>query len=256
VLVGAGDIGLCGWDASARTAALLDGIDGIVFTAGDHAYPHGRREDFRDCYEPTWGRHKSRTRPSPGNHDYETPGASAYFEYFGSRAGPPGLGYYSFMAGSWLVVSLNSNVAAGAGSPQLTWLRQQLQSQPVRCTVAIWHHALMSSGEHRPSTHMREVWRTLMEFDADVVIAAHNHVYERFAPLDADGRPGSDGIRQFVVGTGGSDHDVLGPIRAGSEALATTWGVLKLTLGPDAYEWEFIPAAGESFRDSGRDTCR
>lgn len=256
VLVGAGDIGLCGHDAAARTAALLDGIDGIVFTAGDNAYPHGAREDFANCYEPWWGRHKSRTRPSPGNHDYETPGASAYFEYFGSRAGPPGLGYYRFTAGAWVVFSLNSNVPAGSGSAQLSWLRHELQTNPAQCTAAIWHHALRSSGEHGDVPHMRDVWRTLHQFGADVVISAHNHLYERFAPLDADARPSTGGMRQFVVGTGGSDHDVPGPRSQGSEVLALTWGVLKLTLREDSYDWEFLPAAGETFRDFGSAPCR
>lgn len=256
VLVGAGDIGLCGHDAAERTAALLDSIDGVVFTAGDHAYPHGSREDFANCYEPSWGRHKARTRPSPGNHDYETAAASPYFEYFGSNAGPAGRGYYSFTAGSWVVFSLNSNVPADAGSAQLNWLRHQLQLQPSRCTAAIWHHAIRSSGEHDDAPQMREVWRALHEFGADLVVSAHHHVYERFSPLDAEGRPGADGMRQFVVGTGGSDHDVPGPRRPGSEAFALTWGVLKLTLEPASYTWEFIPASGETYRDFGSATCR
>jgi hypothetical protein len=182
VLVGAGDIGTCDTDGSYHTAALLDTIGGIVFTAGDNAYPKGSRDDFLNCYDPTWGRHRGRTRPSPGNHDYETAGASGYFDYFGPNAGPPGRGYYSFTAGAWLVLSLNSNVSSGVGSAQLAWLRQELQAQPARCVAAIWHHPLASSGPHGSDPRMREIWRTLMEFNAEIVISGHDHTYERFAP--------------------------------------------------------------------------
>ena len=128
-LVGAGDIAVCGSVATAQTAALLDRIDGTVFTAGDNAYFQGSAANYRDCYEPTWGRHKHRTRPSPGNHEYETAGGAAYFDYFGPSAGPPGLGYYSFEAGPWHVVSLNSNVAANQSSPQYQWLANDLAGQ-------------------------------------------------------------------------------------------------------------------------------
>ena len=256
MLVGAGDIGVCGTDGPHRTAALLDTIGGIVFTAGDNAYPDGTRDDFLNCYDPSWGRHRSRTRPSPGNHDYETPGASGYFDYFGPNAGPPGRGYYSFMAGAWLVVSLNSNVASGAGSAQLAWLRQELQSQRAACVAAIWHHPFASSGPHGSDPRMRDVWRTLMEFNADVVINGHDHVYERFTTIDADGFPSAAGMRAFVAGTGGAAPYAFGPPRPGSESRGAAWGVLKLTLWPDLYEWEFIPAAGHSFRDQGSSACR
>jgi acid phosphatase type 7 len=248
---------MCGLDGARLTAALLDRIDGIVFTAGDNAYPHGRREDFLNCYEPHWGRHKARTRPSPGNHEYDRDGAAAYFEYFGLNAGPPGRGYYSFTAGGWLVLSLNSNIASGAGSAQVHWLRQQLESQPSRCIAAIWHHPVASSGLRRGGDpRMREIFRVLTEFNADIVLAGHEHIYERFTRIDADGFPSPTGIRQFIVGTGGADLYALGPPRPGSEAYAAVWGVLKLTLRSESYEWEFVSVDGESFRDQGMDVCR
>src|SRR5687767_13200948 len=142
VLVGAGDIAVCGSAGTEQTANMLDSIQGTVFTAGDNAYFQGSANDFRNCYEPTWGRHKARTRPSPGNHEYESPGAAPYFTYFGPNAGPPGLGYYSFEAGAWHVVSLNSNVPAGQGSAQYEWLNEDLTVRNARCVAAIWHHPL------------------------------------------------------------------------------------------------------------------
>src|SRR5688572_18798047 len=107
VLAGAGDIGMCGVPGAEATAQLLDRIAGTIFTVGDNAYPSGTQADFRNCYDPTWGRHRERTRPTPGNHDYETPGAAPFFAYFGASAGPPGLGYYTYTAGSWQVIALN-----------------------------------------------------------------------------------------------------------------------------------------------------
>jgi 3',5'-cyclic AMP phosphodiesterase CpdA len=253
--VGAGDIAVCGSDGARQTAALLDSIGGIVFTAGDHAYSNGTREAFLDCYDPHWGRHRGRTRPSPGNHDYRTPGAAPYFEYFGPSAGPPGRGYYSFMAGTWLVLSLNSNVDAGPGSAQVAWLRDELRTHPAACIAAIWHHPIVSSGRYGANPHMRNVWRTLMEFGADLVVTAHDHIYERFERLDADGYPGGSGIRQFVAGTGGAEPYEIGTIQPGSETRASVWGVLKLTLHSQWYEWAFVPVENTSYRDEGMGTC-
>lgn len=255
VFAGAGDIGVCGVDGAARTASLLDSIPGIVFTTGDNAYSSGTAEEFRDCYDPFWGRHKARTRPTPGNHDYQTPNAAAYFDYFGGNAGPWGLGYYSFTAGAWQVLSLNSNVPAGAGSAQLAWIHDQLTSQPTRCTAVLWHHPLFSSGPHGPNPHMREVWRTLMEFKADVVITGHDHIYERFTPLDEHGLPSADGIRSFVAGTGGAPPYAFGVIHPGSEARISALGILKLTLRSESFDWEFVPADGMGFSDQGTQVC-
>lgn len=254
VFVGAGDIAVCGSSAPQATAMLLDTIDGTVFTLGDNAYVRGTREEFRECYEPTWGRHKSRTRPSPGNHDYGSAGAAPYFEYFGANAGPPGLGYYSFPLGAWHAISLNSNVPVGAGSAQAQWLRQNLMSSPTRCAIAYWHHPLFSSGPLGPQLRMREVWRILYEFGVDVILSGHDHHYERFAPQDPDGLPDpARGIRQFIVGTGGAPLSGIVTVQANSEMSFSTHGVLKLTLRAHSYEWEFIPVSGA--RDFGSGLC-
>jgi 3',5'-cyclic AMP phosphodiesterase CpdA len=254
--VGAGDIGVCGIAGASLTASLLDTIDGVVFTTGDHAYSNGALQDFFDCYDPFWGRHKGRTRPSPGNHDYQTPGAADYFSYFGANAGPAGRGYYSFTAGSWRVLSLNSNVPAGPGSAQLAWLRDQLTQEPAFCVAAYWHHPLVSSGRHGNNGHMRDVWRLLMEHKAELVVTGHDHTYERFAAIDENGFPSPSGVRAFVAGSGGAPLYEFASIQPGSEVRIASWGVLKLTLRSDSYDWEFVPAAGGSGRDLGAGGCR
>jgi hypothetical protein len=240
-----------------RVAKILDGIEGLVFTTGDNAYEKGTLEEFQKCYEPTWGRHRARTRPSPGNHDYYTPGAAGYFTYYGDAAGPSGLGYYSFDYGAWKILSLNSNVAAGASSPQYNWVAAELKTRPAKCTLAYWHHPVHSSGYEGNMRIMRDIWQLLYDHNADVVVVGHAHNYERFAPQDLEGnaRPGR-GIRDFVVGTGGNHFTPLESIKANSEVFNNnSAGVLKLTLAPTNYDWEFIPAANATFRDSGSDVC-
>ena len=253
--VGAGDIAICGGNADA-TARLLDGIGGTVFTLGDNAYPSGNRTDFQNCYEPTWGRLKSRTRPTPGNHDYGTAGGAMYYEYFGLNAGMPGVGYYSFDLGGWHIISLNSQVAADGGSPQASWLRADLAANAsTKCTLAYWHYPVFSSGPNL-DTHsvMREIYRTLYNANADLVLNGHDHLYERFAPQDADGRlDTARGIREFVVGSGGVPlYDFLST-QPNSEIRLKTHGVLKLTLSSDRYQWDFLALSGPT--DSGTTTC-
>ena len=257
VLVGAGDIASCAYDADEATAKLLDSIPGVVFTAGDDAYPNGTPGQFTRCYAPTWGRHKARTRPSPGNHDYDTPGGAGYYRYFGAAAGPPGRGYYSYEVAGWHIISLNSNIAMAAGSPQEQWLRADLSLHPASCILAYWHHPRFSSGEHGSSTAPQPLWQALYDAHADVVINGHDHTYERFAPQTPTGSLDSTrGIREFVVGTGGAEFYNFPTIRAHSEVRQnTTHGVIKLTLRADAYAWEFVPVAGGTFRDAGSGRC-
>ena len=256
VLVGAGDIADCNVPGSQLTGQLLAGIAGTVFTTGDNAYPSGTAENFRDCYHPTWGPHRQRTRPSPGNHEYDTPGAAPYFAYFGERAGPPGLGYYSYSLGSWLVLSLNSEFGFTGGSAQMAWLRTELSTAMTRCAVAYFHKPLFSSGAHGDQGQMRDMWRTLYEFGVDVVISGHDHNYERFAPQDFNGRfDPTRGIRQFVVGTGGATLRPVGALRPNSEVHGSSWGVLVLTLEDAVYRWQFLPAQPGGLQDAGTGQC-
>ncbi len=261
VLVGAGDIASCYDDNDEATARLLDGIPGTVVTLGDNAYDTGSAEDFAACYDPTWGRHLDRTRPVPGNHDYYTPGAAGYFGYFGDRAGNPATGWYSYDVGAWHVVALNSNCpeigGCGPGSPELEWLAADLATHPVACTVALMHHPRFSSGGHDDDMDLGPMWQVLYDNDVDVVLSGHDHIYERFAPQNPWGvADPARGIVQFVVGTGGGPLRPLESVRANSVVASTdTFGVLKLTMRADGYDWEFVPAAGGVFTDTGSESC-
>lgn len=259
VLIGAGDIGDCGSNGAAMTGRLLDAMRGTIFALGDLAYPSGTADQFRDCYDPHWGRHKLRTRPSPGNHDYESPGAAPYFAYFGANAGAPALGYYAYRVGTWDVFSLNSHSFGSHRTTQVTWLSSQLARGATRCTVAYFHHPLFSSGPHGqnpPQIVVHDFWRELYAGGVDLVISAHEHLYERFAPQDPNGRPDANyGIRQFIVGTGGGP--LSRPVRrvAQSEIALSTYGVLRLNLDERSYRWDFVSADSGGVLDSGSGVC-
>lgn len=267
ILVGAGDIASCKSIEGARaTAKLIESIPGTVFAAGDLAYEGGSATEFQHCYGTTWGRFKERTKPALGNHEYQQPAASGYFQYWGAQAGPAGKGYYSYDLGVWHIVVLNTNCDAkgvggcAAGSPQELWLRKDLSEHPNACILAYGHHALFSSGifkRHAVHPELKPLWQDLYAAHADLVIAGHEHSYERFAPQDPEGRADAvHGIREIVVGTGGRSHDLLGFAIPNSEVQNVyTYGVLKLTLSPHIYTWEFIPEEGRTFRDAGAGVC-
>jgi len=266
-LVGAGDIASCDYTRDSATARLLGKTTGTVYTLGDNVYPSGTLKQFRNCYRPTWGAYKARTQPSVGNHEYETPNASGYFDYFGARAGRPIRGYYSYDRGSWHIVVLNSNCNEVGGcarlSPQGRWLRNDLANHPARCTLAYFHHPLFAS-TGADTTVVKPFWRILYSHDADVILGGHVHYYERFAPQNPDGvRDSSRGIREFVVGTGGKPplQPMSSPRTANSQLDSekspgkTAYGVLKLRLSAGGYAWKFLPVVGENFTDSGTDGC-
>jgi hypothetical protein len=261
VLVGAGDIASCDSPGDEATARLLDAVGGTVFTTGDNVYEHGTDQEFANCYHPSWGRHRARTRPSVGNHEYYTPGAAGYFRYFGASAGEPGQGYYSYDLGTWHAVVLNSNCrfAGGCGpdSPQVQWLRRDLAANRAACTVAYWHHPRFSSGLHGSDAAMQTIWQTLVSAGVDIALTGHDHLYERFAPMDGEGRlDAARGLRQFIVGTGGRSHYPFRAVIQTSEVRHTgTFGVLRLQLDSAGYAWEFIPEAGKTFRDAGSGVC-
>ena len=255
ILIGAADVADCGPGAE-QTAALLDGISGTVFAAGDLAYMHGTLRNFVDCYEPSWGRHLSRTRPVPGNHEYESAGASPYYSYFGESAGPAGRGYYSYRVGAWKVLALNSETDRGPGSAQLQFMRTELTDSPTECSIAMWHRPLYTSGPNLPNQDVREMFRQAYELGVDIVINGHDHLYERFAPQDADGRfDSARGVRQFIVGTGGAFLYPSTVRPSNSEVVQSTWGILKLTLWPGRYTGEFLSTPGSNFRDAGQGVC-
>lgn len=255
VFVGAGDVASCSNNNDEITAKLLDGIDGTIFVAGDIAYEDGTTAEFNNCYNPTWGRHKARTRPSPGNHEYNS-GGGGYYNYFGAAAGPSGRGYYSYNVGTWHVLSLNSNVSGSNTSAQANWVRADLRANPAACTIAYWHHPVFSSGEHGNDSRMATIWRILDSADVDVVLTGHDHNYERFAPQTSTGAASATGIRSFVVGTGGRELRPFSTIRANSQVRnSNTYGVFKMTLHSGSYSWEFIPQPGRTFTDAGSAAC-
>ena len=312
VLAGAGDIAECyqgsvpppingssnaRQSAAEQTAKLLDRIPGTVIAVGDNAYQFGTPFDYAACYHPTWGRHFDRTRPAAGNHEYMTPGAAGYFAYFRERAAPPpdprnpsvpGSGYYSYDAGTWHVIVLNStpqvyscyppeftevrwpapqldalptSPAAGRACPgdaaQRMWLERELAVHVgVHCTLVYWHHPRFSSGRHGNHYQMQNIWDRLYDYGVDVVVTGHDHDYERFAPQDRDGFLDYDfGIRQFVVGTGGADLRPVGtPITNSEVVIDDTHGVIALGLRDGSYDWAFI-GVDRTVGDSGSGQC-
>jgi len=261
-LLAAGDIASCASDGDEQTAALLDALPGTVLTLGDTVYDDGSADQFARCYLPSWGRFRDRTYPAPGNHDYQTAGASGYYGFFGPRAGQPGKGWYSFDLGRWHLVALNSNCDAVGGcqpgSEQERWLRADLAAHPARCTLAFWHHPRFSSGTtHGSDPAVGGLWVALYQAGAEVVLVGHEHNYERFTPLDPlGGVDPARGVREFVVGTGGRSHYPFGAPLPGSEARnSDSFGLLQLQLRPTGYTWRFLPAPGSSFQDSGTGSC-
>lgn len=228
-----------------------------AITLGDNTYPVGKPEEFNKCYEPTWGRFKDKTLPSPGNHDYGMPKALGYYNYFGELAGPDRRGYYATQLGKWLLLSLNSNLDKNQMQVQLEWLKAELASNKQSCTLAFWHHPVYSSGGHGNNKNMQEAWAMLVAAKADIVLTSHDHDYERFVPLDANGdRDDKNGIRSFVVGTGGAKLTPMFLPKSASEVRDnSTYGVLKLSLHDKSYEWEFLPVPGQSFSDKGKAAC-
>jgi hypothetical protein len=233
-----------------------------VLALGDLQYPHGELANFRASYARTWGQVKGITRPAPGNHEYATPGAVGYYAYFGTRAGNPRKGFYSFDLGSWHLIALNSNCrqvpgGCAAGSPQERWLRADLASNSSRCVLAYWHHPRFSSGLHGNDRQTAALFAALYAANADVVLSGHDHGYERFAPQGPAGRLNlRRGIRSFVVGTGGRSLYPFAQIRPNSKVRnSSIFGVLKLTLSPDRYSWRFLPEAGKTLSDGGSAAC-
>ncbi|MEO8476513.1 MAG: Ig-like domain-containing protein [Actinomycetota bacterium] len=260
VLVGAGDIASCSRTQDEATAALVTDIPGTVFTLGDNVYPGGATTDFVNCYDPSWGAVKGRTMPVTGNHDWDVASAAGYFNYFGSAAGDPATGLYSYdVADAWHVVVLNSECrkisgGCGAGSPQDLWLQADLQAAAGRNVIAMWHKPPFTSGSNGGNVETRPLFATLYRYGVELLLTGHAHLYERFAPQTADGvADPALGVREFIVGTGGGESSTSNSTPAAASEVRKTgvFGVLKLTLHADSYDWAFIPIAGQTFTDSG-----
>jgi hypothetical protein len=263
-LLAAGDIAACDSNGDEATAAILGQRAGTIVALGDNAYDSPPDADpYADCYTPSWGPFRPRTMPAPGNHEYEdSPGAIDYFAYFGTSAGPPGAGYYSYDLGPWHVVVLNTNdncahVSCAAASPQETWLRADLASHAGRkCTLAYFHHPRFSSYLGSNST-VRPLWQALYDGGADLVLNGHAHDYERFARLDPAGAPDPSGLTEIVAGTGGRSHHSFSPPFDPHSLVRDddSYGILDVRLLPDGWTWRFLPVAGATFSDAGSADC-
>ena len=269
VIVAVGDIA-CNTSSSTTTtcrhAQTSDRMMTInpdaVLTLGDNQYQNGELSNYNTYYDPTWGRAFDKTYPSPGNHEYGTSYADGYSNYFGSRTGDPtNEYYYSFEMGSWHIVSLNSNCSEeGVGgcstnSPQGIWLKNDLESHNNACTLVYWHHPRYSAGSHGDNSKMDYFWQLLDANNVDVALAGHDHNYQRFAPMDLTGSFDPNGVREFVVGTGGKSHYSLNTADSNLENYNTsTFGVLKMTLHDTSYDWEFVGESGNTL-DSGTWNC-
>ena len=255
VILATGDIAGCAdFYKDETTAEMVADMPGTILPLGDLVYQNGTRWQFRNCYDPSWGRLLSRSRPTPGNHEYRTGQAGPYYEYFGERAGPAGKGYYTYTLGAWRIYSLNSerNIAE-----QTTWLRQHLKQNPSRCVLAYWHKPLYTSGPVPPTPEVRPLFKELWRARAEVVLNGHQHSYERFDPQDADSNYRAAGVRAFVVGTGGAQLEPpTGPLAKNSKVhYVQGWGVLEMTLKESGYDWRFVPVPGSPKADSGSAKC-
>jgi len=254
ILLAAGDIAGCPeLYQDEVTADMVADLPGTIALLGDLVYQDGTRWQFRNCFDPSWGRVLSRSRPSPGNHDYRTDQAGPYYEYFGSRAGPAGKGYYTYRLGTWRIYSLNSerNFAE-----QTSWLTAHLAANPSKCILAYWHKPLYTSGQNPPTPAVRPLFHALYKAGAEVVLNGHQHSYERFAPQDAESNFVARGTRQFVVGTGGAQLEGFVTVAKNSKLrYVAGHGVLRMTLSPGKYGWRFLPVPGAPPADTGYANC-
>jgi acid phosphatase type 7 len=266
VMVGAGDIAGCNSSGDEATAKLVTGVisenpGAVVFTLGDNVYSNGTSQEFTNCYDPSWGSFKARTRPVPGNHDYNTSNATGYYGYFGAKAGDPSKGYYSYNLGAWHIVVVNSNCAAiggcETGSSQEKWLRSDLKASSNTCQIVMWHHPRFSSGaEHGNADFMQDIWKAASENNVELILNGHEHTYERFTPMNAVGEADPGGTTEILVGSGGISHYHLGIKKPNSQTFnADTYGVLKLELAASSYKFEFLPEPGKTFTDAGSGMC-
>jgi 3',5'-cyclic AMP phosphodiesterase CpdA len=261
----AGNIATCGTTNDEATAAILDTLPGTIFTLGDNVFPDGSTGAYTNCYQPSWGRHKSRTYAALGNHEYNTGNADPSYDYFGDRAGPRGLGYYSLDLGNWHIIVLNVNYATVnptkvfEGSAQEKWLKADLAAHPKSCTLALWHNGRFFSSDTlgwNSNAYVTGLWKRLYDAGVDVVLNGEQHDYERFPPMTFTGSlDGVKGIREFNIGTGGESTETMVSVAQYSEARSDAFGILKLTLDAGTYSWEFVPTVPGQFSDTGAGKC-
>ena len=254
VLLAVGDIAGCPERyMDEHTADLVADIPGTIALLGDVVYQDGRMWEFRKCYDSSWGRVLARSRPSVGNHEYRTEEAAAYYKYFGTRAGPAGKGYYAYKLGTWQIYALNSERLI---PEQTAWLKAHLAANPSKCILAYWHKPLYTGGRNPNEPTVKPFFDELYKAGAEVVLNGHNHHYERFAPQDANGTYRAKGVREFVIGTGGSQLEEFVTTQPNSLVrYVAGWGVLRMNLSAGKYSWKFLPVLGAVSADTGAANC-
>jgi hypothetical protein len=264
VVAGAGDLCDSTPNDCKATSDLIVNINPVaVFTAGDNAYSNGTLSEFNTRYHPNWGRFKSKTKPTPGNHEYGTSSAAGYFDYFNGSGVQTGLagdrskGYYSWDVGDWHFVALNTVSNGSISSTQLAWLKQDLAANTKPCTAAYFHHPRWSTGNYSGYSGVQSAYTELYNAKADLILVGHDHNYQRSKKINASGAVAADGFRQILVGTGGRDFYALGSANTTIAEVRNdnTWGVLKLTLSATDYVADFVPVAGRTFTDRVTGTC-
>ena len=258
-LAAVADIAICGQESDDQTAALIADWNAEIIIAGDANNEDGTLWQYQNCFEPSWGQYFDKIHTVAGNHDYYSDPINNYYTYFGDRAGEAGKGYYSFDLGDWHIVGLNSNcgyVPCGASSEQVAWLKQDLAENQDRCTLAFWHVPRWNSGPAKHANWVQPFWYELYKGGAEIVINGHDHHYERTGKIDAEGLPDKqNGLIEFIVGTGGAGHYYLEDAFAFSEKMIFgEFGVLKLTLEPERFQWQFISIENEVL-DEGESDC-
>ncbi|WP_410579796.1 metallophosphoesterase [Amycolatopsis sp. lyj-108] len=252
-----GDV--CGSSCN-QTAPLIKNMNPqALILAGDNAYSSGTLSEYKNNYDPYYGQFKSITYPTPGNHEYNTSGASGYFDYFGTRAGERGKGYYSFDVGDWHFVALNSNITRGTGSTQETWLKNDLAASTKPCTAAFFHHPRFSRGSHGDDSSVTPFFQALYNAKADLIVVGHDHNYQRYAPSRPDGtRDDVNGVRELLIGTGGRGYYNFDQSSAAVQEAGNTntFGVGKLTLSATEYRSDFVPVSGRTFIDTATGKCK
>lgn len=240
-----------------ETASLAsDWPDAPIFALGDTVYSSGRPVEYSDCFEPTWGALTPRILPAPGNHEYKTPGAFGYYDYFGTQAGPDRRGWYAARVPGWLILSLNSEVDASPGSAQAEWLRGQLEDAGDACILGFYHKAAHSLAERGGRENAVDLFRQLQEGGATLVLNGNNHFYERTMPLDGTGAHApDDGTVAFTVGTGGKTKGEQPLIDTTEAAAFGQTGLLRLELGSGKYSWSYVDAFSRDVLDEGTAGC-
>lgn len=257
-LFAVGDVAACDTDRDDKVAKFLASRSAPITILGDTVYDSGTPEEYQECFDPLFGSMLDRIHPAVGNHEYRTPDASGYFNYFGDRAGRPGKGWYAFNLGDhWKVIVLNSNCSfvggCEPGDRQYEWLKGALERARPRNVLAVTHAPRYSTGEHGSQLSMKPFFRLLYRRGADIMLSGHDHSYERFRPQNAIGERRSSGVQQFVVGTGGRHlyEFSRGPLKNTAVRDNTTYGVMRLELRRRGYSWKFIPVTGGDFTDGG-----